>query len=244
MIITGATTSAEADGSKYTIFLVQVSSDYGAYEIPRRYRQFDALNIELTTQASKVGISLPPFPKKHLLGTLQSAFVEERRHALQEYISGVCEIENVLSIEPLVRFLELTMPLRMATMAEDISFAFSEIRTNAANLQGIHRRLTVLETQVRNNEQQSRYATSNENSAHDFHALTSVSRNSGSSPPNGVALEHKLSGDGLPLSPKHGYFIAQILGTEQDVGSVEKLVDSTNNSGDNINNNEQIKVNL
>ena len=73
-------TSAEGDGSKFTIFSVQVVTPYSVYEVPRRYRQFDALNIELAQLSAKSGIRLPLFPKKHLLGTLQSAFVEERRN--------------------------------------------------------------------------------------------------------------------------------------------------------------------
>ena len=217
-------TSAEGDGSKFTIFSVQVVTPYSVYEVPRRYRQFDALNIELAQLSAKSGIRLPLFPKKHLLGTLQSAFVEERRNSLQEYLVGVCEIENALKFEPLVRFLELTLPLKMSTMAEDISTAFTEIRTNSAGLADLHRRLNSLEIQVRNSEQQQRYTTmSNENSLHDAQGLASVSRNSGASVSNGESLEHKLSGDALPLSPKHGYFIAQILGTEQEMGSAEKL---------------------
>ena len=59
-------TLSEGDGTKYTMFHVRVESMYGTFEVSRRYRQFDALNLELSQQAFHM--NLPTFPKKRALG--------------------------------------------------------------------------------------------------------------------------------------------------------------------------------
>ena len=116
--IVETSTRTGGDGNKYTIFHVHVESTYGTFEVLRRYRQFDALNAELIQEASEM--NLPPFPKKRALGNLATEFVEERKLALEDYLRGVLNIDGVMRLEPLVRFLELSLPLQMAAMAAKI----------------------------------------------------------------------------------------------------------------------------
>ena len=86
------------DGNKYTIFHVSIQSMYGTFEVLRRYRQFDALNLELQQEAPE--IKLPSFPKKRALGNLATEFVEERRLALEDYLRGLLSIDGVMRLEP------------------------------------------------------------------------------------------------------------------------------------------------
>ncbi len=227
LCISSTSTVTESDGTKYTIFNVSVACQYSVFEVPRRFRQFDALNIELVQLSARLGIAMPAFPKKHLLGNLQNALVEERRQSLQDYLVKVCMLPNALSMEPLVRFLELSMPLQISKMSSDISMAFTEISRNTDGIQELLRRVQVLESQ-----QLMQYSQSNENSRHDLHLLTD--RDSGGSMLSREVIEHKaMSGESLPLSPKHGYFIAQVLGMDQEVSSAEKGALLTN--GKNMN---------
>ena len=44
---------SEGDGTKYTMFHIRVESMYGIFEVSRRYRQFDALNLSFHSRHFK-----------------------------------------------------------------------------------------------------------------------------------------------------------------------------------------------
>lgn len=204
------------DGTKYTMFYLHIQTMYGTFEVSRRYRQFDALNLELTQQASHM--NLPPFPKKRTLGNLATEFVEERRLALEDYLRGVLNINGVMRLEPLVRFLELSLPLQMAIMATDINTAFNEIKNNSVAMQELVQRISVLEATA---SQHGSRSSSRQNSA------TEQSQNS-----LGMSEHKKISESSEEVaSPKHGYFIAQVLGVEQEMTPGSGIALTTDGAG-------------
>lgn len=209
-------TKSDSEG-KYTAFVVRIQTRYSSWEVHRRYREFHTLNDELhSTKGDKL---LPQFPKKKVIGVLSTAFVEERREALEGYLKAVLRLEKKADLYPIVKFLEdgnqvFSLQLQLAGMNDRLDTATDEIRRAAVTMEMMNERIIQLEKQVAEQNSLSNSNLSNElslnNSAH-FSSPDSINNNISSDKSNnnltfggnvnGLNNQSQLSTE---LSQQHG----------------------------------------
>ena len=91
--------------SKYTSFDVVVKTPFMTWSLERRYKTFDALNVQMIQMCTK-GLQLPDFPGKKVIGVFQQSFVKERREALESYLQAMLySVPNILAYQPVIDFL-------------------------------------------------------------------------------------------------------------------------------------------
>ena len=116
-------TLRDGDG-QYTSFVVVVQAPFSSWTVQRRYKQFSALNSDITSQLTGKGLVVPTFPKKKIMGLFQQKFVEERREALEKYLQQLLLLPQALSIAPLVDFLQdggnVALQLQMLEMRDQL----------------------------------------------------------------------------------------------------------------------------
>jgi len=121
-------TLRDNDG-QYTSFAVAVQAPFATWTVQRRYKQFSALNAEITSQMSAKGLVAPTFPKKKIIGLFQQTFVEERREALERYMQQLLLLPQALSYSPIVDFLQdggnMGMQLQMLAMRDQLAESMS-----------------------------------------------------------------------------------------------------------------------
>ncbi|GMH39284.1 hypothetical protein BSKO_07182 [Bryopsis sp. KO-2023] len=84
---------------RYVVFKIRVADDTGEWTVARRYRNFEALHKSLRDHPvyQELGLKLPP--KRFLLHSQNTEFVEERRTALNGYLQALLK-DKALAFNP------------------------------------------------------------------------------------------------------------------------------------------------
>jgi hypothetical protein len=94
-------------GDRYTAFHISVSTRRKGWSVKRRYRQFLTLHKQLSQSLPHIVAMLPKLPAKKIFGSsLDPRFVEERRGALEGYLSVLTSIRESWASNELVSFLD------------------------------------------------------------------------------------------------------------------------------------------
>eukprot|EP00927_Polykrikos_kofoidii_P031670 TRINITY_DN27193_c0_g1_i1.p1 TRINITY_DN27193_c0_g1~~TRINITY_DN27193_c0_g1_i1.p1 ORF type:complete len:1121 (-),score=184.98 TRINITY_DN27193_c0_g1_i1:248-3610(-) len=91
-------------GMRHTAYSVELDDCGKKYVRLRRFSNFVWLHSEL--QKKQLGCALPQLPPKKTVGNLDLAFVEQRRHSLEEYLVALLRLPPVLHDDTLWTFLD------------------------------------------------------------------------------------------------------------------------------------------
>lgn len=91
-------------GLRHTAYLVQIDDCGRIYECHRRYTNFLWLHRELKQR--EVTAALPELPPKRAVGSLEAAFIEQRRRLLEAYLRALLRLPQVVLDDTLWAFLD------------------------------------------------------------------------------------------------------------------------------------------
>ncbi len=120
--IDGHTTSKDADGKEFTLYLIEVGQldpdnpeKVGSgWLVPRRYSEFWALHQRLKEKVPAVRALESELPGKRLVSITAHGFVDVRRQALERYLKLLVQNEDACHSEELRAFLVQTAPEEQA----------------------------------------------------------------------------------------------------------------------------------
>eukprot|EP00466_Bigelowiella_natans_P009186 jgi/Bigna1/88767/estExt_fgenesh1_pg.C_380004 len=124
--------------SPYTVYEIAVQSPSTiSWVIYKRYKDFDKLHNSL-----KKDVRLPPLPPKRLFQIMEATFVENRMAQLQEYMSKVLQLPNLMRNSILIDFLKVPDSVRPMLLSDNMLNTSSASNSTKASPSGARTRPT------------------------------------------------------------------------------------------------------